>query len=242
LAEGFLLPEERGAVAALMPTAMTETTGQQVLSGALYEGLFTLDRRILGQAVAYAKEQLLATGGGRYEEVANTFLFFGDPATTLKVPLPRRPAGLAAAAAGTSAQLGWRPAVDCDGAPVAGYNLYRRRAAEEGYTQLNTALLTTPSYTDAGLVVGESYYYVVTAVDSSADESVRSAAAAVSIADSGGGGGGGAGGGGVVASGGGGGAGGCFISAAGWTPELLKPLGVMAFLICLGWIGRRKRE
>ncbi len=63
LAEGLMLPSERGAVAALMPTAMTETSGQQVLSGALYEGLFVLDKRVLGEAVAYAKQQLLANGG-----------------------------------------------------------------------------------------------------------------------------------------------------------------------------------
>jgi len=50
-------------VAALMPTAMTDTAGQQVLSTALYEGVFALDKRILGQAVAYAKQQLLANGG-----------------------------------------------------------------------------------------------------------------------------------------------------------------------------------
>ncbi|MFO7709640.1 MAG: C25 family cysteine peptidase [Desulfobacterales bacterium] len=226
LAEGFLLPADRGAVAALMPTAMTETTGQQVLSGALYEGIFTLDRRILGQAVAYAKQQLLANGGGRYEQTADTFLFFGDPAMQLKVPLPRRPAGLAAAASGGSAALTWLPAVDCVGAPVAGYNLYRRRSTEEGYTKLNTVLITDPGYTDAGLVVGETYYYVVTAVDQEADESVVSAAAALSIADSGGGGGG------------------CFISTAGWglAPGLLKPIGVMALLVCLVFISRRKRE
>ncbi len=194
LAEGLMLPSERGAVAALMPTAMTETSGQQVLSGALYEGLFVLDKRVLGEAVAYAKQQLLANGGDA--QTADTFLFFGDPATTLKVPLPRRVSGLAASAAGASAQLSWSAALDCDGNPVAGYHLYRRLATEESYTKLNTALITDASYTDAGLVVGETYYYVVTAVDSSADESVRSAAAAVSIADSGAGGGGGEGGGG----------------------------------------------
>ena len=151
LAEGFMLPATHGAVAALMPTAMTETDGQQVLSNALYEGIFVLDKRTLGPAVAYAKQQLLANGGSAYEQTSNTFLFFGDPATTLKVPLPRRPAGLAAAQAGAAVTLSWSAALDCDGNAVAGYNLYRRSAAEDTYTKLNTALITRLTHTDTGL-------------------------------------------------------------------------------------------
>ncbi len=207
LAEALLLPAERGAVAALMPTAMTETGGQQVLSSALYEGIFVLDRRVLGEAVGYAKQQLLANGGGGYEETANTFLFFGDPATALKVPLPRRPAGLVArpgAAAGT-AELSWSRALDADGAPAAGYHIYRRGAGEPVYRRLTGSPVAGLSYTDEGLAAGESFFYMVTAVDAHGDESVRSAAAAASIAgtqnqeDAGPGGGGG---------------GGCFIGVA----------------------------
>jgi hypothetical protein len=57
-------------------------------------------------------------------------------------------------------------------------------------------------------------------VDTGSDESVKSAPASISIPD-----------------GGGGGGIGCFIAAAGLdlSPDLLKPLGVMALLICLGW-------
>ena len=91
LAEGWLWPADAGAVAALMPTGMTDTEGQHLLSNALYEAIFTLDRRMLGQAVGYARQQLLANGGSQYEQTSNTFMFFGDPATVLKVPLPRRP-------------------------------------------------------------------------------------------------------------------------------------------------------
>ncbi len=148
LAEGFMLPATGGAVAALMPTAMTETDGQQVLSNALYEGIFVLDKRTLGPAVAYAKQQLLANGGSAYEQTSNTFMFFGDPATTLKVPLPRRPAGLAAVQGGAAVTLSWSATLDCDGNAVAGYNLYRRSAAEDTYTKLNTALITGLAHTD----------------------------------------------------------------------------------------------
>jgi hypothetical protein len=233
LAEGLMLPASQGAIAALMPTAMTETTGQQVLSNALYEAIFSQDQRILGAAVAAAKQQLLANLGAAYEETSNTFMFFGDPATTLKVPLPRRPAGLTAVQAGGRVRLSWSAAADCDGNPVAGYNLYRSSAAEQIYTRLNNALISGLTYTDmqsAALSEGETYYYVLSAVDAANDESVKSAPAAVTLGASG-----------SSPAGSGGGA--CFISSAGLdlSPDLLKPLAAMALLICLVWISRRRR-
>jgi hypothetical protein len=234
LAEGLMLPATHGAIAALMPTAMTETTGQQVLSNALYEGIFVLDQRTLGPAVAYAKQQLLANGGAAYEETSNTFQFFGDPATTLKVPLPRRPQALTALRqAGGTVALSWSAALDCDGNTVAGYNLYRRSAADQSYTKLNTVPITGLTYTDTGLAAlmeGETYYYALSAVDAASDESVKSAPAAVTISA-------------AQSSSSGGGGGGCFITTAGWelSPDLLRPLAVMALLISLGWIRRRRR-
>ena len=131
LAEGWLWPADRGAVAALMPTGMSAPEGQHILSNALFEAIFALDKRELGQAVGYAKEQLLANGGADYEETANTFMLFGDPATALKLAQPRRPQGLSAERQADGAvELSWSPAQDCDGKPVAGYHLYRRSAAE----------------------------------------------------------------------------------------------------------------
>jgi hypothetical protein len=66
-------------------------------------------------------------------------------------------------------------------------------------------------------------------VDSASDESVKSAAASVSIS--------------AAQSSSGGGGGGCFIASAGWnlSLDMIKPLGAMALLVCLGWIGRRRR-
>jgi hypothetical protein len=213
---------------------MTSTDGQHILSNALAEEIFTHDRRILGAAVAAAKQTLLANGGGAYEEVANTFLFFGDPATALKVPLPRRPLGLAAQQEGSAVALSWNAALDCNGRTVAGYHLYRRASGEETYSRLTTTSIPALSYTDAGLAAapaaGGIFYYVVSAVGADGDESVKSEPAVVnfsppSVEDGGGGGGGGGNvggtdggnpGGGVGTGGGGsgGGGGGCFISSA----------------------------
>ena len=171
-----------------MPTGMTAPEGQHILSNALYEAIFALDKRELGQAVAYAKEQLLANGGAGAEETANTFMYFGDPATSLKLPLPQRPQGLMAERQADGAvELSWTPARDCDGQPVAGYQLYRRSGAEKNYTQLNTVLIRGVSFSDRGLSqapAGTTYYYALSAVDDSAQASVLSAPAAVTVAGS----------------------------------------------------------
>ena len=238
LAEGWLWPADAGAIAALMPTGMTAPEGQHILSNALFEAIFALDKRELGQAVAYAKEQLLANGGAGAEETANTFMYFGDPATSLKLVQPRRPQGLMAERQADGAvELSWTPARDCDGQPVAGYQLYRRSGAEKNYTQLNTALIPGLSYSDRGLSqapAGTTYYYALRAVDDSAQASVPSAPAVVTIV------GGGNTGGSASSSNGGG----CFISSANWdlSPDLLNPLGAMALLGCLIWYNRRKRR
>jgi uncharacterized membrane protein YgcG len=220
LAEGFLRPADTGAVAALMPTAMTSTDGQHLLSNALAEEIFTRDRRILGEAVAAAKQTLVANGGGAYEEVADTFLFFGDPATALKMPLPRRPLGLTAQQQGSAVALSWNAALDCNGRAAAGYRLYRRASGEEAYTRLNSDPINALIYSDgslsAAMPAGAIFYYVVTSVDTDGDESVKSEPAVVNFSpassEDGGSGGGSTGGGGSAGSGSGGG--GCFISSA----------------------------
>jgi len=94
LAEALLRAEDKGAAAALMSTGLTTTAGQHILDTALFDAVFNQDVRVLGQAVSSAKQTLMANGDSLYEEVNETFILFGDPAMTLKVPLPRRRRGL----------------------------------------------------------------------------------------------------------------------------------------------------
>jgi hypothetical protein len=183
LAEG-LLRSSAGAVAALMPTGMTTTPGQRILNSALYEHIFSEDIRTLGPAIAAAKQTLLANGAG-HEQISQTFLLFGDPATVLKVPLPYRPRGLTVRRqAQGKRRISWQAATDSNGNPVAGYNIYRADSAAGPFSRINTALVTGTVFFDtdsgagiqAAAAAGASGYYVVTAVDTGGTESVQSLA------------------------------------------------------------------
>jgi hypothetical protein len=181
LAEQLLLAEDKGAVAALMPTAMTTTAGQHILNTALFEAIFVNDIRQLGPAIASAKQTLLANGDAYFEQVSATFLLFGDPAQTLKVPLPRMPIGVVAYWEGDSVRISWNAALDSSGNPVAGYNIYRAGAPAGPYSRVNTELVTGTEFVDTDGAVGidegggsGGSYYGVTAVDSFGDESAQS--------------------------------------------------------------------
>jgi len=174
LAEALVRSEGKGAVAAFMPTGMSTPDGQHILDGALFDAIFTRDIRALGRAISLAKQTLLANGGSTYEEAADTFLLFGDPAMELKIPLPRRPSGLSCQSGDGTASLSWQEAEDCDGGAVSGYNIYRSTTPGGSYTKLNTSPITGTSYDDTGLNSGITYYYVVTSSDGDGDESVQS--------------------------------------------------------------------
>jgi hypothetical protein len=214
LAEVLLLASDKGAVAAFMPSGMTTTEGQEILDRALFDAIFTQDMRTLGEAIAHAKETLLSQGN-QYEEVAGTFLLFGDPAMALKVPLPHRPGGFSAQPTTTGVTLSWNGATDCHGGPVAGYNLYRSTTPGGPYTQVNTSLISGTQYDDipvsatmaqyaiTSAASGGTYYYVVTSVDTDGDESVYSLEVSNSTQSETSG---------TSESSGGGGGGGCFIN------------------------------
>jgi hypothetical protein len=57
---------------------------------------------------------------------------------------------------------------------IAGYNVYRSTVSGGTYTQINTSLVMTNSYTDTNVTAGQTYYYVTTAVDTSNNQSAYS--------------------------------------------------------------------
>jgi hypothetical protein len=66
-----------------------------------------------------------------------------------------------------SVDLSW----DASVSQVAGYNVYRGGQSGGPYTQINSSLEASTSYTDRTVHSGNTYYYVVTAVDPSGNES-----------------------------------------------------------------------
>jgi hypothetical protein len=181
LAEALMLPADKGAVAALMPTAMTTTAGQQVLNNAIFEAFFTNDIRQLGEAIASAKQSLLANGDAYFEQVSKTFLLFGDPALTLKIPLPRMPSGVKAYRQNNRVRIVWNAAKDANGNAVAGYNIYRASSPAGPYSRVNTELVNGTEFFDTeggvGIEAAEGdggSYYAVSAVDSDGAESAQS--------------------------------------------------------------------
>jgi hypothetical protein len=101
----------------------------------------------------------------------------------LKVPLPYRPTGVRAQRETKGRRIQWNAAVDCDGNPVTGYNVYWAASAAGPFSQINTELVTDTTYFDASSSMGVnagggggSGYYVVSAVDSAGDESAMSLA------------------------------------------------------------------
>jgi uncharacterized membrane protein YfcA len=127
----------------------------------------------------------LANGSAEYEQISKTFLLFGDPATALKVPLPRRVTGVGAQREKKGRRIFWNAVFDCNGAAVAGYNIYRAVSAAGPFSKINTELVTDTVYFDTDATVGiagggggsgGAGYYMVTAVDSGGTESVQSLA------------------------------------------------------------------
>jgi hypothetical protein len=182
---------------------MTTTAGQHILNTALFEAFFTDDIRELGPAILAAKQVLLANGSSEYEKISQTFLLFGDPATGLKIPLPRMPTGVQAIKQKNNrVRITWNAALDSNGNAVAGYNIYRASAPAGPYSKINTELVTDTVFMDTGGAVGAgsgagagSGYYAVSSQDADGDESAQSlgispASLASSSGSSGGGGGG----------------------------------------------------
>lgn len=83
IAESFLIAPEKGAVAVFAASSIGYPSEHESLATALYGVLFQ-DGMTLGEAVRKAKEEMYISGMGVPEDVVNTFIFFGDPATKLR--------------------------------------------------------------------------------------------------------------------------------------------------------------
>ncbi len=85
----------------------------------------------------------------------------------LRTP-PSPPKNLAGVAGDGSVSLTWAASPEADN---AGYNLYRSLSSGGGYAKINSAPITSLSYTDVTAANGQLYFYAVAAVDTQGDES-----------------------------------------------------------------------
>jgi hypothetical protein len=69
-------------------------------------------------------------------------------------------------------QLSWNASVSSN---INGYNIYRGPSSNGPFSQINSSLIASTSYTDNFVVDGQTYYYRATAVDSNNQESAKSA-------------------------------------------------------------------
>ena len=70
-----------------------------------------------------------------------------------------------------SATLTWTASVSSN---VAGYDVFRSTTSGGPYTQINSSLITSTTYTDNAVQAGQTYYYVLTAVSTSGVQSTYS--------------------------------------------------------------------
>jgi hypothetical protein len=91
------------------------------------------------------------------------------------------PGGVKAYRENNRVRIRWNAALDANGNPVAGYNIYRAGSPAGPYSKVNTELVTGTEFVDitGGVVIEEGgaaggSYYGVTAVDSFGDESAQS--------------------------------------------------------------------
>jgi len=86
LAEEFVRAPKKGAIACLAPTGIGYPSDHEVLAEKLFNRLFTDHDNIAGSATYTAKIQ--AYGQQPSQDILETFTFFGDPATELKLSSP----------------------------------------------------------------------------------------------------------------------------------------------------------
>ncbi|MBP7961501.1 MAG: hypothetical protein KA003_05985 [Caldilineaceae bacterium] len=175
LAESYMR-SSGGAVASWSPTGLGVATGHDYLEQSFFKNLFQNGITELGRLTVLAKQDLHEHDTtGRFEDLIDTYLLFGDPALRLQTflgPTAVEMAGLDAVAVGDTAFLAWQTASEAN---IAGFNVMRASvepatgALRGAWAQINPAPIPsqaggTPlglpyTYADANLAVGMTYRY-----------------------------------------------------------------------------------
>jgi hypothetical protein len=92
-------------------------------------------------------------------------------------PLVVTLSGTGAAPVTHSVSLSWTPS----SSTFSGFNVYRGTTSGGPYTKVDTSMISTTTYVDAGVSSGQTYYYVATELDSTGAESAYSSQVSATI-------------------------------------------------------------
>jgi hypothetical protein len=168
LGEDFLVTPDKGAVGVLAPSHLTFISLLGVATNAIWDRLLGEDRdRLLGAlnlSFRLAFDSIGATTDLR------SFAFLADPATVLVLPDPEPPSAVQAVGGNAVVDLSWTP-----GADAVTFLVERSETGPGGpYTVVSPPAHTASTYSDTGVVNGQTYHYRVVGRDGEGMDSVRS--------------------------------------------------------------------
>jgi Peptidase family C25 len=83
LAQSWLVADGRGAIADWASTGLSLNGAHEVMANDFFDGVFVQHLRQVGLAINFSKTSLV----GQYPDLVDEFTLFGDPATTIQLPL-----------------------------------------------------------------------------------------------------------------------------------------------------------
>jgi hypothetical protein len=92
-------------------------------------------------------------------------------------PLVVALSGTGAVPVSHTVSLTWTPS----SSTFSGFNIYRGATSGGPYSRVDTSMISTTSYVDAGVTAGQTYYYVATELDSTGTESAYSSQVSATI-------------------------------------------------------------
>ena len=151
--------------------AAVGATGYNVYRSVASDGTYEKVNTSSIAATSYTDTGL--TPGTAYFYIASAVNQFGESAQSSNVPattLPAAPTGLTAGpSTNISVSLTWSDTVG-----AAGYNVYRSATSDGTYEKVNTEPVTSTSYTDTGLNVGNIFYYKASAYSAAGESALSS--------------------------------------------------------------------
>lgn len=170
LAETYLLHPGGGAVASWSPTGFGVATGHDWLEQGLFLSVFQDNQTILGLAADAGKKYLHDHApAGKYDDLLDTFLLFGDPALQIQgwvEPTAVEMAGLSAQANNGQVEVAWATAQETE---ILGFHLLRGESESGPFAPLNAEMIPaqTPggsqgnrySFVDSSAEPNRSYWY-----------------------------------------------------------------------------------